>query len=138
MTQYEFWTRTWGTLRHVSDASSGVDAACVSRRFTDAEKAALRAEQDSIRAELADGTTVAPRRPMTTRRTPWSTGCVSAPAAAGRRRRCTALRLPIVRHIRAVWCAIAVARHYAIYAALGLAEICADDWVLFGIWHGWC
>ena len=48
------------------------------------------------------------------------------------------LRLWGVRHIRALGCAYRVARHQAIWGALGLLSSGYDEWVLFAIARGWC
>lgn len=45
-------------------------------------------------------------------------------------------RLPIVRHLRAVWAAFMVERHYSRMGGLLGLRTGYDEWVLFGIWHG--
>ena len=45
-------------------------------------------------------------------------------------------RVPVIRHIRAIWGGWQVARHEAFYRALGGIPTGYDRWVLFGIWHG--
>lgn len=45
------------------------------------------------------------------------------------------MRLPIIRHVRAIWLKILVERHYAMWAGVGV-RTGYDDWVVNGIWHG--
>lgn len=45
-------------------------------------------------------------------------------------------RLPIIRHIRTLWIAYQVERHYAYgFGSIGLRSG-YDDWVLWGMWRG--
>ncbi len=48
------------------------------------------------------------------------------------------LRLPGVRHIRFIYHAAKVERHYKLYGSLGLFSTGYDDWVLYAIRRGWC
>jgi hypothetical protein len=48
------------------------------------------------------------------------------------------LRLPIIRHVRAAWCAFQVERHYTAIAGLGLLRTGYDEWVVYAIWKGLC
>ena len=45
-------------------------------------------------------------------------------------------RLPIIRHIRAIYAAIQVDRHNRFYRRIGLASTGYDEWVCAGIWRG--
>ena len=46
-------------------------------------------------------------------------------------------RLPFVRHVRALWGTVQVARHGAFWGNLGLVDSGYDGWVLAGMWRGW-
>lgn len=46
-------------------------------------------------------------------------------------------RLPGIRHFRAAIGARAVAKHNRFYGALGLMLTGYDEWVLYGIFHGY-
>lgn len=48
------------------------------------------------------------------------------------------LRIPVVRHIRALWATLMIERHYRIYASLGLLRTGYDEWVVFAILKGLC
>jgi hypothetical protein len=45
-------------------------------------------------------------------------------------------RLPIIRHVRAIWLSQQVARHNYFYGQIGLAPTGYDEWVCAGIWQG--
>lgn len=45
-------------------------------------------------------------------------------------------RLPIIRHVRAVYGSIMVSRHNSFWLSAGLIPTGYDQWVLHGIWHG--
>lgn len=46
-------------------------------------------------------------------------------------------RLPIIRHLRAIYWHNKVERHYRMCAALGMVGRTGyDEWVVYGIWHG--
>lgn len=45
-------------------------------------------------------------------------------------------RRPIVRHFRAIYASIQVARHNYFYRKIGLMPTGYDEWVCAGIWQG--
>jgi hypothetical protein len=45
-------------------------------------------------------------------------------------------RLPIIRHVRTLWAAWGVERHYAVWESAGLLRSGYDEWVLWGLWRG--
>lgn len=45
-------------------------------------------------------------------------------------------RLPVIRHVRAIWCAIQVERWYSSGPGMIGVRTGYDDWALWGIWHG--
>ena len=45
-------------------------------------------------------------------------------------------RLPIIRHVRAIYHAINVSRHNAFYRSMGMIPTGYDEWVVHGIWKG--
>lgn len=47
------------------------------------------------------------------------------------------LRLPIIRHFRALWLSYKIERHYAAWRGLGV-RTGYDEWVLYAIARGWC
>jgi hypothetical protein len=45
-------------------------------------------------------------------------------------------RLPIIRHVRAMYNSYLVNRHNTFYRGIGLIPTGYDTWVLHGIWRG--
>ena len=45
-------------------------------------------------------------------------------------------RLPIIRHVRALWLAWQAEKHAAAWAAMGAIPSGYDSWILYGIFHG--
>jgi hypothetical protein len=45
-------------------------------------------------------------------------------------------RTPIIRHIRALYLNIQIARHNALWSSVGMVPTGRDEWIVFGIWHG--
>jgi hypothetical protein len=46
-------------------------------------------------------------------------------------------RLPVVRHVRAVYHGAKVDRHNAICRSIGMIPTGSDEWILEGIWRGY-
>lgn len=45
-------------------------------------------------------------------------------------------RLPIIRHVRALFLAYCVERHERAWSGIGIPTG-YDQWILFGLWHGY-
>lgn len=48
------------------------------------------------------------------------------------------LRLPIIRHIRALWISWHIEKYYAAWSESGLVSSGYDEWVIFAIFRGFC
>ena len=45
-------------------------------------------------------------------------------------------RLPVIRHVRAIYNVIMIDRHERLWRSLGAIPSGYDRWVVWGIWHG--